>query len=1066
MNQDLMLAVLAMDAYNTKGSVGTAVNLNIFISPEMLAAGFSAQAYTYNGETIISFRGTDPGWAAVNDIFNGWSGGAGVQSTQAGLAAQFYQSVVGSAAFPFSTNVTFTGHSLGGGLAGLLAGLYGKQAVVFDNMAYSSAIANTYWDATHPTYPGTIDGITGLPVVNESHAGVLSTFYGGGGALSPNTSGISGYQLSGQILQTIGQSTGAVVGSEVDWGVGGVDKHSQALLVLNMYAEQQTGLDPAWKDVAEHFGQELFAQDAVTNIAYSVVSEGVRPRGDAAAHSMFDDAADVANFIAIEGSSYLFYNSIEPAWDLAEIAVQFAKRQADAAVIVSSMGNESGGIFHASEAGLFLSLDATAKAWGDVANISGWESIKALTLYGLQVENQEALASEALSVMNEVDFALFSSGGTVDVTLDGENPMVFAGQIQNVENAASLVFGTDVVDTIKGGKGNDFLIGGGGADTLIGGDGKDALFGGADADLLIQGTLEDKPAGSGTGGAMEVVEGGAGTDYIVLTDADTDHVTIRDGDTDDRLLLMPHLGGKTAGADGSLPFTALVGAAVDISGIYYFSFDGDPISSEPATNIFVHEDGRKTKDYGYSSEDGNFGVTYAWYFEESLLEISVNYTDGPDSGKEFKITIEDFSEGDYGISLTTYHVSDRFEYDDSNASNTVIYAAAQAAFDKKISELRDEADKYTLTKDYELQQQARMFADFSAAAENDGPSVLDATNIVMRLDGGVSDDTLDGNDLREKLFGYEGADRINAGGGDDVLEGGEGNDTLYGEEGADELFGAAGADRLIGGQGADQLDGGAGVDTADYRTSAAAVQVNLLAQSGLGGDAEGDTLVFIENLAGSNFGDVLTGDDAINRLQGFNGNDQLLGGGGNDRLLGGLGADVINGGDGVDTADYSTSLAAVQVNLKLNVGQGAEAAGDSFIAIENLSGSDFGDTLTGDDLNNRLSGVDGNDTLSGLGGIDYLVGGSGNDVMTGGAGADVFVFNLGSGRDTITDFWAGTGRTDRIQFVDGQLGTFAGVIAQAANTSAGVVITLSADDSLTFSGLQISQLRADDFLFA
>ncbi len=38
----------------------------------------------------------------------------------------------------------------------------------------------------------------------------------------------------------------------------------------------------------------------------------------------------------------------------------------------------------------------------------------------------------------------------------------------------------------------------------------------------------------------------------------------------------------------------------------------------------------------------------------------------------------------------------------------------------------------------------------------------------------------------------------------------------------------------------------------------------------------------------------------------------------------------------------------------------------------------------------------------------------GNDKMTGGTEADVFVFNADFGNDTITDFWTGAGRTDRI----------------------------------------------------
>jgi Ca2+-binding RTX toxin-like protein len=622
--------------------------------------------------------------------------------------------------------------------------------------------------------------------------------------------------------------------------------------------------------------------------------------------------------------------------------------------------------------------------------------------------------------------------------------------------------GNDIFD---GREGADTLDGGAGDDVLVGGDGLDTLKGGAGADLLIAGTLVDKAAGTGTSSVQETVDGGAGTDYIVLTDADVDHVTVENGDTNDRLLLMPHLGGKTVGEGGALPFLALVGGVAEVTAVKFHTYSGFYLGTRLSTDVDPDAPpdfpGPKSKDFVLEDISGG-RVEYKWYEEDAVLAISVHYTDSAGSEKRFDITLNNFSEGDYGISLTQYIVSTEYYYDDNPDRGFTVDDTA--GYEAKVAKLIADANKYTLTSDLEFQQQARMFRAFSA--QTSGSEGLDVDNIVMRLDGGANSDTLEGIDLREKLFGHDGDDRITAAGGNDVLDGGSGHDLLYGEEGDDEVYGGSGNDRLIGGAGADFVDGGDGVDTADNRMSEASVEIDLLNGFGLGGDAEGDFLSSIENVAGSQFGDVLIGDDGLNRLQGFDGNDQLSGGGGNDRLLGGSGADVITGGAGADTADYSTSLVGVTVNLKLNLGQGGDAEGDTFVAVENLSGSDFSDTLTGDDLNNRLSGVDGNDTLSGLGGIDYLVGGAGNDVMTGGAGADVFVFNLGSGRDTITDFWAGTGRTDRIQFADGQFGSFAAVLSQAVDTSSGVVITVSADDSLSLSGLQISQLRADDFLFA
>ena len=61
----------------------------------------------------------------------------------------------------------------------------------------------------------------------------------------------------------------------------------------------------------------------------------------------------------------------------------------------------------------------------------------------------------------------------------------------------------------------------------------------------------------------------------------------------------------------------------------------------------------------------------------------------------------------------------------------------------------------------------------------------------------------------------------------------------------------AGDDRLIGGQGADVLTGGAGTDIADYSASAGGVTIDLAAGTGIGSEAQGDTLTEIENVDGS-----------------------------------------------------------------------------------------------------------------------------------------------------------------------------------------------------------------------
>ncbi len=129
--------------------------------------------------------------------------------------------------------------------------------------------------------------------------------------------------------------------------------------------------------------------------------------------------------------------------------------------------------------------------------------------------------------------------------------------------------------------------------------------------------------------------------------------------------------------------------------------------------------------------------------------------------------------------------------------------------------------------------------------------------------------------------------RINGNNRSNTLNGTSSNDTIYGLGGNDSLFGNAGNDVLEGGTGADHMDGGDGIDRVEYWRSSSAVTVNLALGYGLGGEAQGDTYVSIEDVYGSRYDDTITGNGADNLLYGRNGDDTLNGGDGNDDLYGG-----------------------------------------------------------------------------------------------------------------------------------------------------------------------------------
>lgn len=271
----------------------------------------------------------------------------------------------------------------------------------------------------------------------------------------------------------------------------------------------------------------------------------------------------------------------------------------------------------------------------------------------------------------------------------------------------------------------------------------------------------------------------------------------------------------------------------------------------------------------------------------------------------------------------------------------------------------------------------------------------------------------------ENLAGSVWADDLRGDASANLIAGDGGGDGLAGRGGDDRLDGGAGDDTLTGGAGADTLVGGDGRDRADYADAAQGVTASLADPLHNLGDAAGDTYAGIEDLSGSAFDDRLSGDDLGNQVIGSAGRDTLYGGAGDDTLIGGDGADRIDGGDGFDVATFAAASTGVLVNL-LNPVQGTgQAAGDSFVSVEGVTGTWFNDDLRGDAWNNRLDGGSGVDWLTGRAGNDTLLGGDANDNLIGGPGADLL------------DGGAGT---DKVHYSDAASGVLVDLVSPALNT--------------------------------
>jgi serralysin len=280
--------------------------------------------------------------------------------------------------------------------------------------------------------------------------------------------------------------------------------------------------------------------------------------------------------------------------------------------------------------------------------------------------------------------------------------------------------------------------------------------------------------------------------------------------------------------------------------------------------------------------------------------------------------------------------------------------------------------------------------------------------------------------------------------------GGSGSDTLTGNDAANSLLGGAGNDRLVGGKGNDTLDGGIGTDTVVFGGLRSNYSVSKLSDGSLqvtdsrSGSPDGKDLiknaewfqfsdktyslseitssavaVTPQNLSrsGGTGNDTLSGGAGNDTLDGKGGSDKLYGKDGNDVLTGGAGRDRLDGGAGTDTASYATAVTGLVADLVVTSNNTRDAYGDTYVSIENLTGSNYGDSLRGNDAANVIRGGAGNDSLYGRGGNDVLRGDSGADMLSGGAGADVFDFNsikdsMPSAPDTIRDFVRGVDHID------------------------------------------------------
>lgn len=546
------------------------------------------------------------------------------------------------------------------------------------------------------------------------------------------------------------------------------------------------------------------------------------------------------------------------------------------------------------------------------------------------------------------------AGASTFVDVVSGTPMTIGGTVGFTAGVADPLSDDD---NLLGGAGNDTLRGGAGEDILIGGAGADLLDGGLDIDrasyagsraIRVDLQVPGVNSGDATGDTffgIENLSAGSGNDSLA-------------GD------------GQNNAIWGFGGFDTLVGRLGD-----------DTLNGGDQNDVLLGGAGADLLIGGAGFDRASYSGAGAGVVADML---SVGLNTGDAAGDRY-VDIEFLSGSDYGDSLRGSDTANRiwgFDGDDvlygragadvlsGGNGDDVLEGGAQG--DQLVGGAGNDRASYSTAA-------AGVLADLQNAGANTGDAAGDSYSGIAWLSGSGHDDNLRGDGADNRIWGFDGVDRLYGRDGDDVLSGGDDDDLLDGGAGADTLIGGVGTDRAI------------------YASSTQALVIDMINGARNTGDAAGDRFIDVEEISGTSFNDEFHGDDMGNRLIGRDGFDALYGRGGDDRLEGGAlndvldggaGADTLDGGDGIDRARYGSASAGVTADLMFRTRNTGDAAGDFYLSIEFLSGSDFDDTLRGTDGANRIWGFDGGDLIYGRGGGDVLIGGIGDDVIDGGTGAD------------------------------------------------------------------------------
>ncbi|BBP65222.1 hypothetical protein PHLH5_27630 [Pseudomonas sp. Cab53] len=632
--------------------------------------------------------------------------------------------------------------------------------------------------------------------------------------------------------------------------------------------------------------------------------------------------------------------------------------------------------------------------------------------------------------------------------------MVAAGLSQTGTAGADNLVGFNGNDIIHGGSGNDTLDGGAGTNqlfgdagddviqvaynsrdnTLVGGTGNDTLTGGYFSDTYVfnlgdgQDTITEYDAGHsamdtlrfGSGIlASDIVMRRTGSDLMFLHRNGSDQVTVKgvfDRNGSDASAITSTLIERVEFADGTFwTWSDMVAAGLNQTGTAgadaLVGFNGndnihagagnDTLDAGTGTNQLFGDAGDDVIQVAYNSRDnilaggtGNDTLT-GGYFSDTYL---FNLGDGQD-------TISEYDAGFSGI-------------------DTLRFGAGILASD--IQAYKSGADVVFMHNNGTDQVRIKGWFDgTTSSASVVTQSVLERIEFADGTVWSFSDISSIslgqvGTELGDVLAGGSGNDNIRGGDGDDIIDGGAGVNRLYGDAGDDSIQVASSSrdNILAGGTGKDTLKGGYFSDT--YVFNLGDGQDTITEYDA--GNSATDTLRFGSGILASDIVMRRVGSDLV--LLHRNGSDQVTVKEVFDRDTSAASAVTSTLIERIEFADGTTWTWSDMVAAGLS--QTGTAGADNLVGFNGndiIHGGSGNDTLDGGAGTNQLFGDAGDDVIQ----VAYnsrdntLAGGTGNDTLTGGYFSDTYVFNLGDGQDTITEYDAGHSAMDTLRFGSGIL---------------------------------------------